>query len=402
MIRWRISVLVWAVLAPAGLFGQDEDQTARNLIAHQRFAEARALYTQLSEKDPQNLDYEMWIARLSAWMKEYGKAMEGYDRVLKHDSRNSEALVGKAYVWMWQQRYSEARDTLTLAEQASPDNADVQVAFARLLRHQNQDRAARARVSAALKIDPDNQDAKDLKAEIGSPHPVEVRVGYGQDRFSFADAGHAGYLSASYVGESSRVGLQYEEWSRFDERARRAGWNFTRKWNGGWWLRGGAMWGPGAVSVPSQEYTAGFSRTLPRRFVFDTDYRYLGFRSAGVHVMAPAVSYYFAKPRWIQATLSNSWTSLAAHPGVLANQGVLVQYYQQIAIVRLHAGYARGTESFEALSIDRIGTFRANTYLAGGDFKISRAYSAGLFTAYQRRSNGRRETSFGVNFTVRE
>ena len=395
-------IVVLALLAPAVSLAQDEELAAHNLVSQQRFSEARTLYRRLSERNPDNLDYQVWIARLSAWLKEYGTAVEGYDRVLSRDTHNTEALVGKAYVFMWLGRYVEAGETLALAEQTAPENGDVQVAQARLARYQGHDRDARARVSAALKVDPDNAEAKDLRAEIGSPHPMEVRMSYGQDRFSFAEAGNAGTLSASYLGESNRAGLQYEEWSRFGERVRRGGANFTKKWNGRWWLRASAMWGPGALSVPRQEYTAGFSRTLPRRFVFDADYRYLGFHTARVHVAAPALSYYLARPSWVQATLFNSWTMLAPGSPYRMYQGVLIQYFHQVAKpLVLHAGYARGTESFTALSIDRLGLFAANTFLAGSDWKITRAYAVGLFGAYQTRSNGERQTSFGVNLTVR-
>ena len=54
------------------------------------------------------------------------------------------------------------------------------------------------------------------------------------------------------------------------------------------------------------------------------------------------------------------------------------------------------------LSIDRLGLFRANTYLVGTEFRLTRAYSAELFSSYQNRSNHQHQTSFGVNFTIRQ
>jgi len=404
VIRRLTALVIWSLLLVLPAFAQDEAQAARNLVSQQRFAEARALYTRLLGRDPENIDYQIWIARLSGWMKEYSASLTAYDRVLDRAPRNAEALVGKAYVEMWQQHFSIAADLLAQAEKFAPEDPDIQIALARLCHYQSHEREAAGRVSRALSLDPENAEAKNLGSEIHLPRNRELRVGYGQDRFSFADPGNMGYLSAGYIGESNRVSLQYEEWSRFEQRARRAGLSFVRKSRDRWWLRAGATWGPGAVVIPRHEYTAGLAHKLPRRFVFDADYRFLRFRAADVYLISPALSYYFATPAWLTATIYNSWTTwrAAEAPGS-THQSWLVRYYRQVAKpVILHAGYARGNESFVALSIDRLGLFQANTYLAGAAVRFSPGYSAELYGAYQTRSNGSRQTSFGVNFMVRQ
>jgi YaiO family outer membrane protein len=397
-------LLVFAALLCQPMAAQDEEQSARKLIGDQRFAEARALYEQLLKRDPENLDYQMEIARISAWMKDYARSLETFDRVLAREPRNVEALTGKAYTQMWQHHYFEAADLLAQAEKLAPDDPEVQVALARMCHYQGRERAAKERVSRALKLDPGNTEAKDLRGEIDPPRPVELRFGFNQDRFSFIEPGNMGFVSAGYIGETNQVTLQYEEWSLFDERARRAGLNFTRKLNRGWWLRAGAIIGPGAVVVPRQEYTGGVSHALPKRFAMDLDYRLLRFRAADVHLLSPAISYYLAKPAWVTATFYNNWTEWRTGTAApLVSQAWAVQYYHQVARpVELHAGYARGSEAFELLTIDRLGIFQANTFLGGAGFRLSRAYSAELFGAYQLRSNSQHVTSFGVNFTVRQ
>ena len=177
---------------------------------------------------------------------------------------------------------------------------------------------------------------EELDAELGRAHPFELRLGYVHDSLSFAAPGDMGELNASYLGEEGRVGLEYEEWSRFNERVRRAGFNFSRRYGGKWWLRGGAMWGPGATVVARGEYTGGISRTLPHRFVLDGDYRYLGFKTAEAHIAAPSLSYYFAKPRWIQVTSYSAWARLGTNQHF--TNSWLFRYYQQVARpLRLHA-----------------------------------------------------------------
>jgi len=404
VIRRFGTLVICSALIGAAMLAQDEEVSAKSLIAHQEFAAARSLYEQLLKRDPQNLEYEIWIARLSGWLKEYTKSVETYDHVLGREPRNVEAMVGKAYVEMWQHHYAEAGELLSRSEQQSPDDPDVQVALARMSHYQGQERAAKDHITRALQLDPENGEAKQLGREVDVPRPIEVRVGFAQDRFSFTNPGNMGLVSVGYLGELNRITLQYEEWSRFEERTRRAQLNFTRKLKGGWWLRAGATAGPGALTIPRQEYTSGFSSTLPRRFVFDADYRLLRFRAANVHLLSPAVTYYFTKPAWVTATFYQAWTEwrTGSSAGFVSHSWV-GQYYRQVGrAVVMHAGYARGSESFQVLSIDRLGLFQANTYLVGAEFRLTRAYSTEIFSSYQSRSNHQHQTSFGVNLTIRQ
>ena len=81
MIRRFGTLVICGALIGAAMLAQDEEVSASSLIAHQEFAAARSLYEQLLKRDPQNLEYQIWIARLSGWLKEYTKSVETYDLV---------------------------------------------------------------------------------------------------------------------------------------------------------------------------------------------------------------------------------------------------------------------------------------------------------------------------------
>jgi len=395
--------LFTAVLIIAPLEAQDEEKAARELVTQQKFGQAREMYERLLKLDPDNLDYQNQIGRLSAWLKEYPRATEVFDRVLKRDPKNAEAMVGKAYVEMWQHHYAAAEDLLLQGRKSSPDDVDVEMALARLCHYQNRERAAKEHVQRAIKLDPNNDEAKDLRGEIDPPRPIEVKLGFEQDRFSFTHAGNMGFVNAGYIGEENHISLQYEEWSLFDERTRRAGLTLERKL-GGWWVRANALVGPGALVVPRQEYSGGLSHALPKHFTIDLDYQMMRFHTADVHMVSPELTYYCSKPVWLTLTYDNAWTlwRTSSTPRVV-NHSWLGQYFQQVSRrLVLHGGYARGSESFDTLTIDRLGAFLADTYLAGADVKIAHGYTAELFSAYQTRTDHQHELSFGVNFTVKQ
>lgn len=164
------------------------------------------------------------------------------------------------------------------------------------------------------------------------------------------------------------------------------------------------MLAPGARALARQDYTGGFAYSLAERVVLSTDYRHMRFNDAVVRVVSPSIEYYFEKPRWLQATFYQAWTDYTA-PGlpIAGTRSLSIRYNQQLnEAILLHARYARGNESFSALSVDRLGKFGANTFTTAADFKISPSYMTSVFYSYQKRSTGSHQNSFGISLTVRK
>jgi YaiO family outer membrane protein len=230
-------------------------------------------------------------------------------------------------------------------------------------------------------------------------------MGYGRDDFSFASAANLSFVTASYSSPRKQYAFQYERWNKFGEEVDRGGASVTARLGDHVWLRGSAMFAPGARVLARQDYSAGLSRSLPRGFVIGGDYRRLQLRDAHVDVASPGFEYYLAsRPVWVQAIVSESWTQVDEPVQARApNPSMLLRYNQQLSNAFLmHLGYARGQESFATLSIDQLGRFRANTYSASVDIRMRPAWALGLSYAHQQRSSGSRQRTVGVNVSVRE
>ena len=384
--------------------GADIEKAAREAVGTKNFSEARQLYRQLSEQDPASVDYLLWIGRLSAWLDDYAAATQFYDRVLARQPENADALVGKAYVLMWQQEFQAAHELLSQAQRKTPESTDVLLALARYHYYQGRNREALAQIERVFILDPESSEGRELKSQIALLRPLEVRLGWGQERFSFASPASKGYVSVGYVGERSRVSGHYERWNEFNEKSNRGGLSFSQQLEDGLWLRGYAMLAPGATALAAQDYSAGFAWALPRGMAVGADYRYLGFEADQAHVFSPFFEYYFAeRPAWVRAVFYKSWTEFQPSGVVDSNESFLLHYYEQITEPMLiNVGFAHGSESFSALSVDRLGQFVANTYFGGVDFKLTPAYSIGLHYSYQGRSDGNSQSAFGIGLTIRE
>src|SRR6266852_2186679 len=110
-------------------FAQDLRQAAQEAVRNHRFAQARHIYQELFKGEPSNLEYLIWIARLSGWLGDYQQAVEEYNDVLSREPTNADAIIGKAYVLMWQGRLTDARLLLERARAIAPNDSDITEAW---------------------------------------------------------------------------------------------------------------------------------------------------------------------------------------------------------------------------------------------------------------------------------
>ena len=171
-MRTKLMILGLALcLAATAQATEDLERQAAEAVAAHQLVEARALYRQLAASDPENVEYQVWIGRLSSWLNDYPSAEATFDSVLARDGANVEALVGKAYVAMWQEQYPQAHALLRRAAEAAPASPDVELALARNYHFQGKDREAAEHVDRVLADDPGSPEAQELKRRL-APAPA--------------------------------------------------------------------------------------------------------------------------------------------------------------------------------------------------------------------------------------
>ena len=131
-------------------------------------------------------------------------------------------------------------------------------------------------------------------------------------------------------------------------------------------------------------------------------YRYADFSDVRVQVLSGTLEYYFTFPAWVTGTYfysisQSSRTSLDGDDNAFAVRG----HYQALPRLTVHAGYAYGGESYEDLSIDRVGHFQANTVEGGADVAVTEHVSVRLGGAYQLRDDGRTVTTAAASVAYR-
>jgi len=315
------------------------EAAAQQAISAKRFSEAREIYRQLIRKEPENLAYQNWIARLSAWMKEYETALEAYDVTLSRQPENFEAILGKAYVRMWQRQFEEAEALLQQVAQHTDQQLAWNLAMFSLYSMQGKLKLAQQHLEQARLLDPQNAELPELEKQLIGRAPLTVQTGFETQRLQYLSPDIPVFNTVSldvvWRRERDTWGLRVEKDFLGDAQTVRIGWNFSHRIGEGFWLRGGALFGSGSKSLPQRELTAGAALRLKgefaQRFILSGDYRRVQLQNSTAHVLSPTIEYLPSdKSRW-QATVFRSWQpSTSGNANSADGISLLVRYDRQL------------------------------------------------------------------------
>lgn len=368
---------------------QDLRSQAQSAVSEKRFSDALTIYRTLLGAHPADVDYILWIARLSAWTRDYPVAADFYSRALALDPKNVDAMTGKANVLMWQRSYQKAFVLLTAARELAPANVDVELAWARYYHWQGDDKESKLYLEKCLASDGANQEALDLKESLVPNHTIELRIAYEGDTLPGTTPGAIEELGATYFNRKGDVGLDFFHMNRFGEGGSRGGLHFSRKLGSLTSVQGAFLFGGGGDIVPRQDLTLGMSRTVLHGLELGADYRHLAFRTLTVDAAIGNLDYYFEKPIWIVTSVAANRVEGATTPGYLVRFNSRVR-----KDLTINVGYGHGTEIFQLALPTDFGAFRRDSYIGGVNFALSRKTRVEGTYTLARRSTGTFENMY--------
>jgi YaiO family outer membrane protein len=377
----KFRLLMLLICAWALTFAQDLQNQARTAVSEKRFTDALALYRTMLAGNPMNVDYILWIARLSSWTGDYTGAQNAYSKALALEPKNVDALVGSANLSMWKHSYAEAAALLTEAHELAPSSTDVELAWSRYYHARGDDADAKQHLTKVLDVDRENQEALRLEETLVPDHTVELRIGFEGDTLPGTALGAIEEVSLSYLNQKGQVGVDFAHLDRFDEDGNRGGMHFSRKLDGATSIRAAALFGGGGDIVAKLDWSVGISHKVHRGVVLGADYRHIAFRSLKVDAAIADVDYYFEKPIWIQTSYSADRTSTDLTPSILLRVNSRLRKNMTVS-----AGYAHGTEVFQLALPTQFGTFSQDSYIGGinldltGTTRLEGTYTLGRRT----------------------
>ena len=340
--------------------------TAVQLAAEGREAEALAAFQRLAAVNPNDHRARLWIARLHDRMGRPNLAEAVYRSVALEDGTNVDALLGLGMALIELDQAEDAISTLERAEVLAPQNAGVQAGLGRAHAVAGHGALAVEYLRRAATIDP--TDANVMAYErTDLAHRHRAHVQYAHETFSDSTANaSAGELGLNVrLRDDLRVLGRAQSQNKFTFREWRAGGGVAWTWKGSTTLTAQALAGSDNVVMPERDYLGEIAYTYHQRGAA-LSVRYFDFNAVTMTVISPSAEWWPIDRLRLGARYAVSITERpAVTPREIGHTVHLRASYQALPRLWVNLGAARGVEDFDNLSIDRVGKVVATTGSAG-------------------------------------
>lgn len=414
--RWGLIFVLIGVTFPSisPSYGQtqtpDWEAQVRQYAEAQDWESAMRLVDQEIARAPHDMDVRAWRARVLTWSGRLAEAEAEYLEILKVSRADPDNWMGLAVVYLREGKIQEAQQAVEAAEELDPKRADLHAMRGRVLRAAGKRDEARAEFQKAQNLDPTSKEAESGLVSLRKEAKQELRFGQDNDLLSY---------TSGYHDESVSLGSRWStHWSTsvagdFYQRGGPDAGKFvgsiTRrqpKWGAA--TVGGAVGHDNAVIPKSEAF-------------FDLDH---GWKTSEAGFVRGIEVVYGQHWYWYQAarilTLNGSgiisfpqeWTFSVAATGARSAFSGTSAEWRPSGAARLgfplagwgdrrlsgNVFFAAGTENFAV--VDQIGRFASQTYGGGLKFQIDSRQDVTGYAGYQRRTQNRTDTSFGLSYGI--
>jgi tetratricopeptide (TPR) repeat protein len=405
---WLLIVRLSLSLAAA----QDRDAAwelqVRNHVAIKNWAPAMELINRKIDESPSDQNARAWRARILTWSGQLVAAEYEYRSLIAAAPKDPDYYLGMASVYVAQGRREDAVATLGKAVALDPNRADLRVALGRALWSIGRRADAQLEFRQALRLNPVSVEARAAIAAGEDELKQYLSIAANTDLFSFAEANHQGGVAlTSHWTPRWQTYVRATDYHLGAVNAQKANASVTVKTSS---LGALTIGGSGARDngiIPKTEaffeYDKGW-RLQPRGLM------------SGLEMVYTQHWYWYRTARILSISelailyLPNEWTwSLRVsearsqfygvgsewRPSGMAKLGFPIARLKQRQI-KGSTFFAVGTETFGR--IDQIGSFASQTFGGTLSFEFSRRQDVSGYTAFQKRTDNRSETSFGFSY----
>lgn len=412
MLGTSLFLVVLSVALP--VMGQDRaplwQAQVRKYCEAQKWDSALRVVDQELSRAPQDMDVRAWRARILAWSGRLSEAEKEYQEILATSGTDPDNWMGLGSVYAREGRIPEALEALNQAVARDPARADLRVALARVLRAAGQRSEARREFQKALSLNFQSVEARAGLLSLRAEPKHELRFGQDTDLFNFASANHAesANLTSQWTSHwtTSASGNFYQIFGLDAEKFVGSVTGREPKW--GALTVGGAI-GHDNAAIPKSEAFFNLDhgwKSPEAAFFSGLEFNYgqhwYWYRSSRILALSGTTIVYLAKDCTLAfgATGARSAFSGAGEewrPSGITRLGFPLVNWR---VKRLSANifYAVGTENFA--QIDQIGSLASQTYGGGLRFQITALQEVTGYGSYQKRTQDRSDTAFGLSYGI--
>ena len=408
------ALFIAAMLSVFPAFGQNQPPDWQAQV--RKYAEAKDWKSALRIVDqelahaPQDMDVRAWRARVMTWSGQLAEAEKEYLEILKVSRTDPDNWMGLASVYLREGRLDSALQALDRAVELDPKRADLRAARARALRAMGERNEARMEFQKALNLDPTSMEAQAGLTSVRKQPRHELRFGQDNDLFNFADANHDEWASLvsrwTTYWTTSVAGDFYQ---RGGVAAGKFVGSVTRrqpKW--GALTLGGAIGHDNAVIPKSEAFfdldhgwkisEASFMRAVE----FDYGQHWYWYQSSRILTLNGTAIVSFPQEWTLSlgatgARSAFSGTGAEWRPSGIGRLGFPLAHWSERGLSG-NIFFAAGAENFA--QVDQVGRFASQTYGGGLRFQLNGRQDVTGYAAYQKRTQSRTDTSFGLSYGI--
>jgi len=359
---------------------------------------------------PQDMDVRAWRARVLNWSGHPAEAEKEYLEILKVSRNDPDNWMGLASAYLREGKVADGLRALDRAVELDPKRADLRAARARALRAMGEQNEARMEFQKALNLDPTSMEARAGLISVRGEPRHEMRFGQDNDLFNFTSANHDGWVSLlsqwTPHWSTSFAGSFYE---RAGIRAGKFSGAITGRMSRWGALTVGGATGHDNAVIPKSEaffdvnhgWKASETNFL-RAVEFDYGQHWYWYQTSRILTLNGTTIIYLPQDctlslgaTGVRSTFSG--TGAEWRPSGMTRLGFPLANWGE---KRLSGSifFAAGTEDFA--QIDQIGRFASQTYGGGLRFQINARQDVTGYASYQKRTQDRTDTSFGLSYGI--
>jgi tetratricopeptide (TPR) repeat protein len=377
--------LAAALLLVAGAPQAPDRSRAEALARSGQTAEAIAIFKQIAEQDPADVEAQLWIARLDLRLGRTADAEARYREVLKKNPNDVDARIGLGGALLRTGDWREALALLQVTEKDAGENADLFVVLGRAYRRSGDDQRGMEYYTRARQLSPADPDItlEYERAVRAYGHSIGVEgfgeTGAGNNRTSGLFEARVRVAPRVHVRGSARV--QSQSGSSDTIAGGGVEWRVSRTTSVGFQTVGG----PDNTSLATSD-VAGALLNYFGAFEAGASLRFLSFTGTDVVAASPVFSWDLDRTR-LDARYTYSRSTFDATGQSAGDHSVMLrETWRGWRRVWLQGTYAYGIESFEQLTADRVGSLGSTT-VAGAVRILAPMFDVTTTFEHQWRSN---------------
>ena len=381
-----------------------------------KYAEAKdwdsalRLVEQQIARAPQDMDVRAWRARVLAWAGKLREAEKEYLEILKVSRTDPDNWMGLAGVYLREGKLSDAERAISTAQELDPKRSDIHAARARILRAEGQRKEAQSEFQSALHLDPESAEARDGLVSVRRGAQHELRIGQDDDLLSYSPGYHDEWMSVVSQWTSHwSTSVAGDFYQRSGAEAGKFVGSITRRQSHWGALTVGGAVGHDNAVIPKSEAFFDLDhgwKTGETGFVRGVEFSYAQhwywYQAARILSLTGTTLVYLPQ-NWTFTLASTgsrsafSGTNAEWRPSGMARLGFPLAHWSHTKLSG-NISFAVGTENFAI--VDQIGSFASQTYGGGLRLQITDRQDLTGFGGYQRRTQNRTDTSFGLSYGI--